>query len=49
MAIGSHRLEYAVVENWERLPEGWAFTEVVGVAVDSRARSARRCSGAHGR
>ena len=30
MAIGSHRLEYEVVQGWERLPEGWAFTEVVG-------------------
>ena len=38
MTIGSHRLEYEVVEGWERLPEGWAFTEVVGVAVDSRER-----------
>ena len=38
MAIGRHRLEDEVVQGWERLPEGWAFTEVVGVAVDSRER-----------
>jgi sugar lactone lactonase YvrE len=44
-AIGSHRLEYEVVEGWERLPEGWAFTEVVGVAVDSRERVFVFCRG----
>ena len=47
MAIGSHRLEYEVVEGWERLPAGWAFTEVVGVAVDSRERVFVFCRGAH--
>lgn len=47
MAIGSHRLEYEVVESWERLPAGWAFTEVVGVAVDSRERVFVFCRGAH--
>jgi sugar lactone lactonase YvrE len=44
-AMGSHRLEYEVVEGWERLPEGWAFTEVVGVAVDSRERVFVFCRG----
>ena len=38
MAIGEHRLEYEVLEGWERLPEGWSFVEVAGVAVDSRDR-----------
>ncbi len=47
MATGSHRLEYEVVESWERLPEGWAFTEVVGVAVDSRDNVFVFCRGAH--
>ena len=47
MAIGSHRLEYEVVQGWERLPEGWAFTEVVGVAVDSRERVFVFCRGPH--
>ena len=47
MAIGSHRLEYDVVQGWERLPEGWAFTEVVGVAVDSGERVFVFCRGAH--
>ena len=44
-AIGNHRLEYEVVEGWERLPEGWAFTDVVGVAVDSRERVFVFCRG----
>ena len=47
MAIGSHRLEYDVVQGWERLPKGWAFTEVVGVAVDSGERVFVFCQGAH--
>ena len=38
MALGPHKLEYEVIEGWERLPEGYAFTEIVGVAVDSRDR-----------
>jgi DNA-binding beta-propeller fold protein YncE len=38
MARGPHGLEYEVVRGWERLPEGWSFTEVAGVAVDSRDR-----------
>ena len=45
MAIGSHRLEYDVVQGWVRLPEGWAFTEVVGVAVDSGERVFVFCPG----
>ncbi len=38
MAIGYHKMEYEVLEGWERLPEGWSFVEVAGVAVDSRDR-----------
>lgn len=38
MATGAHKLEYEVLEGWERLPEGWSFVEVAGVAVDSRDR-----------
>ena len=38
MGKGPHRLEYEVVRGWEQLPEGWSFTEVAGVAVDSRDR-----------
>ena len=39
MAHGHHKMEYEVLEGWERLPEGWSFVEVAGVAVDSRDRS----------
>lgn len=38
MTIGDHKLEYEVLEGWERLPEGWSFVEVAGVAVDSSDR-----------
>ena len=38
MPIGPHRFEYEVIEGWERLPEGWSFVEVAGVAVDSQDR-----------
>jgi sugar lactone lactonase YvrE len=47
MAIGTHRLEYEVLEGWERLPEGWSFVEVAGVAVDSRDRVYVFNRGAH--
>ncbi len=32
------RIEYEVVEGWEKLPEGWKFVEVAGVATDSKDR-----------
>lgn len=32
------RIEYEVIENWEKLPEGWKFVEVAGVATDSKDR-----------
>ncbi|MCZ6644954.1 MAG: peptidyl-alpha-hydroxyglycine alpha-amidating lyase family protein [SAR324 cluster bacterium] len=38
MAIGAQKIEYEVLEGWEQLPEGWSFTEVVGVGVDSKDR-----------
>jgi hypothetical protein len=38
MAIGQHRFEYEVLEGWGRLPEGWSYVEVVGVACDSHDR-----------
>ena len=47
MPKGRHGLEFEVVEGWERLPEGWAFTEVAGVAVDSRDRVYVFCRGEH--
>ncbi len=47
MARGRHRLEFEVVEGWERLPEGWSFTEVAGVGVDSSDRVYVFCRGEH--
>ena len=38
MTIGHHKMEYEVLEGWEQLPEGWAYVEVAGVAVDSQDR-----------
>ena len=45
MSRGHHGLEFEVVEGWERLPDGWSFTEVAGVAVDSRDRVYVFCRG----
>ena len=36
MSMGKHRIEYEVLEGWDRLPEGWSYVEVAGVACDSR-------------
>ena len=32
------KIEYEVIEGWEKLPEGWKFIEVAGVATDSKDR-----------
>lgn len=32
------KIEYEVIEGWEKLPEGWKFVEVAGVATDSKDR-----------
>lgn len=45
MALGTHRIEYEVLEGWEHLPEGLSFVEVAGVAVDSRDRVYVFCRG----
>ena len=42
-----HRLEYEVARGWEQLPEGWSFTEVAGVAVDSKDQVYVFCRGEH--
>lgn len=47
MAKGPHNLEYEVCRGWEQLPEGWSFTEVAGVAVDSTDRVYVYCRGEH--
>lgn len=40
-------LEYEVVNGWGKLPKGWVFTQVAGVAVDSKDRVLVLCRGAH--
>jgi hypothetical protein len=47
MPTGHHKLEYEVLTGWEKLPEGWSFTEVAGVAVDSHDRVYVFCRGDH--
>jgi len=34
--VGSGMLLFTPVENWEKLPSGWEFIDVAGVAVDSK-------------
>jgi len=36
--FGDGEFTYKVVENWGEIPEGWSFTQVAGVAVDSQDR-----------
>ncbi len=36
--FGQGEFTYEVVENWDRLPEGWSFVEAIGVAADSQNR-----------
>ncbi|MCJ7572761.1 peptidyl-alpha-hydroxyglycine alpha-amidating lyase family protein [Candidatus Bathyarchaeota archaeon] len=40
-------MTYEVIEGWGRLPDGWTFTQVAGVAVDSRGRVHVLCRGEH--
>lgn len=45
--LAHSRLAHEVVEGWEKLPDGMAFTEVAGVAVDSKDRVYLFCRGKH--
>jgi hypothetical protein len=47
MALGKHKIEYEVLEGWGRLPEGWSYVEVAGVACDSQDRVYVFNRGAH--
>ena len=38
MALGEGDYRYEVVPGWAKLPEGWVFTQVADVAVDSEGR-----------
>ena len=46
-SLAHSKLAYEVVEGWEHLPDGMAFTEVAGVAVDSKDRVYLFCRGRH--
>ncbi len=45
--VGSGKYRYKPVPDWARLPAGWSFVEVVGIAVDSRDRAFVFCRGEH--
>jgi DNA-binding beta-propeller fold protein YncE len=47
VTIGSGKYRYTPVPEWARLPAGWSFVEVVGIAVDSRDRVFVFCRGEH--
>ena len=47
MALGQHKIEYEVLEGWDRLPDGWTYVEVAGVACDSHDRVYVFNRGAH--
>src|SRR2546423_2599219 len=36
--VGQGPFRYQALARWERLPPGWSFVEVAGVATDSRDR-----------
>jgi len=38
VSVGDGACHYEALASWERLPEGWSFVEVAGVATDSRDR-----------
>jgi sugar lactone lactonase YvrE len=38
MIVGAGSFRYEALVGWEKLPTGWSFVEVAGVAIDSRDR-----------
>src|SRR5215471_12652551 len=38
VAVGQGDFQYQALDSWAKLPEGWSFVEVAGVATDSRDR-----------
>ena len=38
MAYGTGKYTYELVEEWAKLPEGWSFRDVPGLAIDSQDR-----------
>ncbi len=38
IVVGSGRFTYKVAETWAKLPDGWKFTQVAGIVIDSLDR-----------
>jgi len=38
VSVGTGKFRYEALARWEKLPPGWSFVEVAGVATDSRGR-----------
>src|SRR4051794_36319644 len=36
--VGTGNFRYEALSRWEKLPPGWSFVEVAGVATDSQGR-----------
>ncbi len=47
VVVGSGDYRYTAIPDWARLPPGWSFVEVVGIAVDSHDRAFVFCRGEH--
>jgi DNA-binding beta-propeller fold protein YncE len=47
MKIGTGDLRYELVEDWERLPEGWSHPDVASVCTDSQGRTYLLCRAEH--
>ena len=45
--LGSGTYRYQVISDWAQIPEGWSFTDVAAVAVDSKDRVYVFNRGAH--
>lgn len=45
--VGNGKYRYGAVPDWAKLPAGWSFIEVVGIATDSRDRVFVFCRGEH--
>lgn len=38
MAYGSGKYQYELVDDWAKLPEGWSFRDIGGIAIDKQDR-----------
>ena len=47
MVLGEGDYKYELVESWAKLPEGWVFSLVSDVAIDSKGRTYAFTRGKH--